>query len=32
VLHMMKYLVINGHSEFRSQLRRNADAVKQTVS
>ncbi|CAB4044599.1 Hypothetical predicted protein, partial [Paramuricea clavata] len=31
VLHLMKYLVINGHSEFRAQLRHNAEAVKKTV-
>ena len=28
----MKYLVINGHSEFRAHLRHNADSVKQTTS
>ena len=32
VLHLMKYLVINGHSEFRAQLRHNAEAVKKAVS
>ncbi|XP_028406595.1 uncharacterized protein LOC114529071 [Dendronephthya gigantea] len=32
VLHLMKYLVINGHSEFRSQLRHNAEPVKETIN
>ena len=27
----MKYLVVNGHSEFRSKLRRNPETIKQTV-
>ncbi|XP_046856410.1 protein MODIFIED TRANSPORT TO THE VACUOLE 1-like isoform X2 [Xenia sp. Carnegie-2017] len=31
VLHIMKYLVVNGHAEFRSQLRRNGNAIKKSV-